>query len=653
MKDEIGAGGWAEANQRYLVEALAVVRETIELSVGHRHEDARPRKGPRGKRRLEAARREMPGPPALDVVCDAFELSPFERDILLMCAGVELDSSFGELLADVQGDPRMVHPTFSFALATSPDPHWSALSPDRPLRRWRIVEIRPGDRLTSSPLRIDERILNFIVGVDHIDDRLLEFIRPMKLEEELPLSHQIIVDRISNRWSSGNGPSVIQLCGVDRHGKATIASTVCRNLKIPMYLIDASDIPNTSAEKNALAHLWEREARLTNRILFVNCEENEVPRAVISFAGRVSSRLFIASREPVSLDTESMNTEEVERPTAEEQAEVWRVSLGPYIKDPKPITDELVSEFNLSCNRIHSIVVQAADGLQSSNEPITTLKSVCQKQARPRMEGLASRLDLKASWDELVLPESQLRLLTNITNQVRDRIIVYDRWGFRANSSRGLGISALFVGQSGTGKTMAAEVLAKMLNLDLYRIDLSQVVSKYIGETEKNLGQIFDAAEEGGSILLFDEADALFGKRTEIRDSHDRYANIEVSYLLQRMESYQGLAILTTNQREALDPAFQRRIRFIVQFPFPDERNREQIWSNIFPKEVPIKGLDFHQLAKLNVTGGTIFNISIGAAFLAVRSGDPVMMKHILDSARTEYQRLGKSLTQNEIGGFI
>ena len=235
---------------------------------------------------------------------------------------------------------------------------------------------------------------------------------------------------------------------------------------------------------------------------------------------------------------------------------------------------------------------------------------------------------------------------------MRQRTTVYEAWGFAAKGSRGLGISALFAGASGTGKTMAAEVLAGELRLDLYRIDLSQVVSKYIGETEKNLRRVFDAAEEGGAILLFDEADALFGKRSEVKDSHDRYANIEVSYLLQRMEAYRGLAILTTNMKNALDTAFLRRLRFIVQFPFPDAAQRAEIWRRIFPADTPTDGLDIAKLARLNVAGGNIRNIALNAAFLAADAGQPVRMGHLLRAARSEYAKLEKVPAAAEIGGW-
>jgi SpoVK/Ycf46/Vps4 family AAA+-type ATPase len=229
---------------------------------------------------------------------------------------------------------------------------------------------------------------------------------------------------------------------------------------------------------------------------------------------------------------------------------------------------------------------------------------------------------------------------------------VYDAWGFGARSSRGLGVCALFAGPSGTGKTLAAEVLANDLRLDLYRIDLSQVVSKYIGETEKNLGAVFEAAERGGAILLFDEADALFGKRSSVKDSHDRYANIEVSYLLQRMESYRGLAILTTNQRAALDQAFLRRLRFVVTFPFPDATQRASIWARVLPDRTPTTGLDVERLARLNVTGGSIRNIALHAAFLAAAEARPVGMAQLLQAARRECAKIEKPVTAAEVGGW-
>jgi SpoVK/Ycf46/Vps4 family AAA+-type ATPase len=280
------------------------------------------------------------------------------------------------------------------------------------------------------------------------------------------------------------------------------------------------------------------------------------------------------------------------------------------------------------------------------------LWEACRIQIRLDLDDLAQRIDPVSKWDDLVLPNPQKLLLKEIEVHVRQRTKVYDKWGFRTKGARGLGISALFVGGSGTGKTMAAEVLANALRLDLYRIDLSSVVSKYIGETEKNLRKVFDAAEAGGTILLFDEADALFGKRSEVKDSHDRYANIEVSYLLQRMEAYRGLVILTTNLKRSLDSAFMRRIRFVVEFPFPDAELRAEIWQRIFPLETPTDELAIDKLARLNIAGGNIRNIALNAAFRAADEGQPVHMTHLLSSARSEYAKLEKPLTENEIKGW-
>ncbi|TFH47378.1 MAG: ATP-binding protein, partial [ANME-2 cluster archaeon] len=318
----------------------------------------------------------------------------------------------------------------------------------------------------------------------------------------------------------------------------------------------------------------------------------------------------------------------------------------------------LVTQFNLSANAIRSTSAEVLGRISpedehQENDLEDIMWDICRVHVRQFMDDLAQRIDPVATWDDLVLPEVQRQILRQISVHLRQRARVYDQWGFAAKSSNGLGISALFAGSSGTGKTMAAEVLANELQLDLYRIDLSQVVSKYIGETEKNLRKVFDAAEKGGTILLFDEADALFGKRSEVRDSHDRYANIEVSYLLQRMEAYRGLAILTTNMKDAIDPAFLRRIRFIVQFPFPDVRQRIEIWEHIFPVDTPTEGLDMQKLAQLNVAGGNIRNIAIYAAFLAAEAGESVQMTHLMQAARAEYVKLERPLTDSEIGGWI
>ena len=273
-------------------------------------------------------------------------------------------------------------------------------------------------------------------------------------------------------------------------------------------------------------------------------------------------------------------------------------------------------------------------------------------RSRASLDDLAERIEPRVGWDDIILPARQRETLRTIAAQGRSRARVHEQWGFGAAGSRGLGISALFAGPSGTGKTLAAEVIGAAIALEVYRIDLSGVVSKWVGETERNLKRVFDAAEATSSILVFEEADALFGKRTEVRESHDRYANIEVSYLLQRMESYRGLAILTTNMRSHLDQAFLRRLRFVVDFPFPGEVERRAIWQLAFPENAPREGLDVDRLAQLNVPGGNIKTIALNAAFLAAEAGTPIRMAHVRAAARSEYEKIGKALTDAELRGW-
>jgi SpoVK/Ycf46/Vps4 family AAA+-type ATPase len=301
------------------------------------------------------------------------------------------------------------------------------------------------------------------------------------------------------------------------------------------------------------------------------------------------------------------------------------------------VAAQLAGQFNLGLATIHEVSQQATDVHRDGLYDV--LWDACLARTRPRLDTLAERLDPKATWDDIVLQENIVMLLRQITNQVRQRGKVYEDWGFRKQVSRGLGMVTLFAGESGTGKTMAAEVIANDLRLNLYRIDLSAVISKYIGETEKNLRQLFDAAEDGGAILFFDEADALFGKRSQVKDSHDRYANIETNYLLQRMEAYKGLAILATNMKSGLDDAFTRRLRFIVDFPLPQPIDRQRIWRKVFPPETPVGELNYQRLAEFNLSGGSIYNAALNAAFLAAQDDAPVSMPHVLNAVLIEFRK--------------
>ncbi len=663
---------WLEANQRYLSAALAVVRGELKMHA------QRSNSTQEADNQINAARQTMQevkstisSPYPLDMLCTTFNLSSFERDVLLLCAGMELDCTFPQACADAQGDPSRAYPTFSLVLAALPAAYWSAITPDAPLRRWRLIEVGSGSGLTTSMLRIDERVLHYLAGVHNLDERLAGMVEPMRMLEQADLvpSHLALVEQLVTLWQQVEARSilpVVQLCGGEVAGKREIAAAACVALGLNLNVISAGFIPVVPAELNALIRLCEREAALGKSALVVDCDDvdfNDAARRMVinQMMERTNSPLIVTTIEPLRMRHRPVITIDVDKPTSGEQRNIWENALGSVTPDLNSNVDALVSQYSMGARAIQNACADALgrtafsddENPNNSNGLGRLLWDACRVQARPRLDNLAQRIEPAATWDDLVLPEMQRQTLLEIAVHVKERTKVYEDWGFGAKSSGGLGISALFSGVSGTGKTMAAEVLANELRLDLYRIDLSQVVSKYIGETEKNLSRVFDTAEEGGAILLFDEADALFGKRSEVKDSHDRYANIEVSYLLQRMEAYQGLAILTTNMKSAVDTAFLRRILFIVNFPFPDAKQRMRIWEGIFPESTPTDGLDVEKLARLNVVGGNIRNIALNAAFLAADAGGEVRMEHLLRAARSEFVKIEKPLTEAEIGGWV
>ena len=669
--NKAATNNWHEANQQYLMAAVGVVRKELEQyksqAGDHATENKKTRAGfSLSQKELKQAAQNLPVPAALDRLTALFDLSAFERDILLMCAGIELDSTFAVLCASAQGDPMRPYPTFSLALAALPYAHWSALLPNAPLRYWRLINVSGGEPLTKSPLRIEERILHYLAGISHMDERLAGVIEPLFADGDLVPSHRKLADQLIQAWSQRAGRltlPVVQLCGEEAAGKRSVAAAACTKLGLNLSIMSARALPNSPGELDSLIRLWEREAALNASVLFLDCNEIDTSDAARlnvfnRFCDRIKGMMIISSRGRNLTFQRPMVVLEVNKPTGNEQHAVWKDFLGTEVHKLDGQLETIVSQFNLSTQTIRFACSEAQGNAQtngfeqgkSSNDLGGMLWDACRMHTRPRLDDLAQRIKPAATWDDIVMPAPQKQILKEIAIHVRQRCRVYGAWGFAAKSDRGLGISALFTGESGTGKTMASEVLANELHLDLYRIDLSQVVNKYIGETEKNLRRVFDAAEEGGAILLFDEADSLFGKRSEVKDSHDRYANIEVSYLLQRMEGYRGLAILTTNMKSALDKAFLRRIRFIVHFPFPDAAQRAQIWQRIFPAATPTEGLDASKLARLNVAGGNIRNIALNAAFLAAEQEEPVRMIHLSRAARGEYAKLEKPLSPAEIG---
>jgi hypothetical protein len=577
-------------------------------------------------------------------------LTPFEQKVLMLCAAPEFAPGLIEWYARAQGNPNLLYPTFALALTLFDDANWETLSPDRPLRAWRLLEVAhaANQPLTITPLRVDERIVNYLKGLNQLDHRLRPYLLPMPSAaqaENLPPSQQRLVDQALDSLKQNTLP-LIQLVGIDSISKHLVARQIAAHCGIQLYNLAAQLIPASPRDLEDFARLWQRESLLLPVALYLDASDleaeapsAELPQRIRQFLYRSGGLFFLDTREVWYALGRASCTLDVRKPTPAEQIAAWQAAL-PAELDHLPT--RLAAQFNLNLVSIHDIVAEAVNSPQADREKplVQRVWQTSLAHTRPRLDQLAQHIVPKATWHDIVLPPEQLRFLRHIADQVDHRSKVYEDWGFRQRSSRGLGITVLFSGESGTGKTMAAEILANHLKLNLYRIDLSAVVSKYIGETEKNLRRLFDAAEDGGAVLFFDEADALFGKRSEVRDSHDRYANIEVNYLLQRLEAYQGLAILATNLKSGLDDAFTRRLRFTVIFPKPDEAYRRQIWQKIFPPQTPVCDLDHDYLAKtFKLSGGSIYNIALNAAFIAATANASITMPHVLEAVRIELSK--------------
>ena len=632
---------WSEANQRLLIAEFARLEARLAGA------DAAAAAGA-----LAEARAALQGPAAIDRVTHAFGLTPFERDLLLLCAGVEMSDALAAQCAAADQEGRACV-SFSLALAKLESPHWSALAPIRPLRLWRLLEVRDEHALVRSRLAIDERVLHFLAGLNYLDPRLRPLLESYVGSAAACAGHAETIATVTRllREAEGAAP-VIQLLGDDATAQRDVAWAIAEALGLRLHVLRLAGTSMSAHESDALCILWQRESALLPGALLIEQDEAAGAAAATRLLEHSGGPTFIAARQPMGFDRPELRFT-VDRPGCAEQKRLWVEALGPAAARLNGALDGLTTQFRLNSATIARTAAALRPCLEAAAAPDAALWQACRAAVRSGLDGLAQRIAPTASWDDLILPEPQLAMLHQIASHVRQRLRVYEDWGFASKSARGLGISALFAGESGTGKTMAAEVLANELHLDLYRIDLAATVSKYIGETEKNLRRVFDAAEDSGAILLFDEADALFGRRSEVKDSHDRYANIEVSYLLQRMEAYRGLAILTTNLKSSLDPAFQRRLRFAVEFPFPDQEQRERIWRGIFPASAPLEGIDPARLARLNVAGGSIRNIALHAAFLAAEARTPLGMAYVLQAARSEAAKRDRPFSDAETRGWL
>jgi hypothetical protein len=602
-------------------------------------------------------------------------LSRFEVQTLVACLAPELDRKYDRLYAYLQDDITRKRPSVDLVInlhARSAHGRWTALrsfSSHASLRRRGILRVvddpysPSGSTALSQFLQVTPRFVAFLLGDQQLDSVLADSGRrvvprpgPAASDPDGTIERRLVAV-IGRHAQQTEDPLVVHVSGEDGAGQAELVHAVAAQLGTELIELDAAMAPRQPPELDQVVEAALREGWLTGTPVLLVAADQVVATAEADARSRLLDPLlvrypglvFLTARQrwPGPAGRVSVHEVVLPAPDVGVRRAAWAAALSSDGLDLQASwLDELVAQFRLTPGQVHDAVAEVRRNGAAVGDPASLADwyAACRRQASRRLAELAQKLSPPHHWEDLVLDQDRLEQLRELCNQVRQRERVLGDWGFQGRIAAGRGLAALFAGPPGTGKTMAAGVIANQLGLDLYRIDLSQVVSKYIGETEKNLARIFAEAESSNAVLLFDEADALFGKRTEIGDAHDRYANIETSYLLQRMEDYEGIAILASNLRQNMDEAFLRRLRFVVEFPFPDAAHRLRIWQRHLRTDAPLDGdLDLPLLAeRVAVSGGNIRNIVLAAAFLAAGEGQPIGMAHLLRGARREYEKVGK-----------
>jgi len=577
---------------------------------------------------LTARERTAAEPPPesspLAELADRFRLSSFERNLLLLAAAPDLDADIARAIAEAE--PRRPWPHFGLALRLFDGADIAALAPTGALRRFGLLGFASEGALSTRALVADERVVFALRGDDTIDAGLRDWLSSVedapgsdRFAPNDPLTHEIA------RLLADDTDPLILIVGASAAQRLALVAAAARLLGACGLRLGGAQLLQPELDPTDFSRRWQREASLAPRILTI--EASEVPPRWTTALERLSSCVLASPTPPV---LQLPRPQAIIRLRADDLSVRYGRWRARFPTLPEDAALRLAVEYRHAPERLHA----------GPAEDEGTLAAACRTLTHAGMAGLADRVDTCAAWDDLVLPMEATAQLHDIALHAATRTFVNEAWGFGARSGRSAGMAALFTGPSGTGKTLAARVIAAEIGRDLYRVDLSRIVSKYVGETEKNLACVFDAAEQGGVVLLFDEADALFGKRSEVKDSHDRYANLEVAYLLQRMECFTGLAILTTNLDQVLDAAFIRRLAFVVRFPFPTEAARRDIWSRAFPAATPTAALDPARLARIPLAGGHIASIAWSAACRAAYGDGTVAEAHVLAAARAECAKL-------------
>ncbi|MEV0825107.1 AAA family ATPase [Nonomuraea rubra] len=593
-------------------------------------------------------------------------LTDTELDVVLIALAPEADLRYERLYGYLQDDVSRRRPTAGLVLdliSTSADEklrHRALFAPDGRLVGGRLLELVAEDRVPAPPLParvvvLDEQVTGALLLPGGLDRQLAAHCRLTRPAPgawaETPLPPRVrerVLDAARNRR-----PTRIHLHGPPGSGRRAAAEALAGELGLPMLALRTAHLPDADEEAATVVARAFREAVLHGALLFVDGTD-ALPsgsRRRIALAESLAEHpgiTLLSGAQPWTAPGDRpLAVLEVTfgRPGQAIRRAAWQRHLdraGTGL--PAELARTLADRFTFGPARIAEAVTSAVTAADAGRPTAAQVFAAARRQTGHRLAALARRIEPVTTWSDLVLPPGTVTHLSDLCARVRLRSTVLYDWGFDRKLPRGRGTSALFTGPPGTGKTSAAEVIAAELGLDLYSIDLSAVVSKYIGETEKNLERIFSAAGDADAILMFDEADALFGKRSEVHDAHDRYANVETAYLLQRMEQYEGIAILATNLRQNLDEAFTRRLQFVVDFPFPDEAQRAEIWRISFPAGAPLAGeVDVAALGRdYRLTGAEIRNAALHAAYLAAARGAPIGTDVLHQAARREFQKMGR-----------
>jgi len=608
------------------------------------------------------------GPPvegsALDAMADWFGLTEFEVAVVVLAAGMEVSPDLANLCALAQGDPGLRYPTVMLALAVFAEldgASQAAFAPTSPLRLCRLIvtdAVQTSTRLQLH-LAIPSAVLSFLIGQPVMDEALAEFIREVEFAPQLP-SDAALARRLAATFATSGDEATIHLVSSPTRRALGVAAGTLAELGFTPFHLPLARL-TADAERLGVARIWRRDRFGLGGALLVSFEEPPAEfqlSALDRLLGEGSGpAILIGVGGQTVAERASRPVIRVPLPTAD-QDEVAGHLAATLGLEATPGLREVAGRFRLPLSTLDSCAVIARAEAQAEQSPapieaiLPRLLPLLRDQAREAMGGLADPIPVRMSLDDLIVPDSARAVLNQIVARQRNRALVLDGWGFRESGGGPQGISVVFAGSSGTGKTMAAEAIAHALELDLFRVDLSRVVDKYIGETEKRLAALFDAADSTDAILLFDEADILFGRRTEVRDSRDHYANLEVGYLLQRIETFRGVAILTTNLPNAIDEAFSRRFAFTLHFEFPTLDERREIWRRAFPAKAPTAELDWDKVARLSLSGGQIRLVVVNAAMLAAEEGHAIGMSHIARALISEYSKQRRRVPPAEFEGW-